>query len=200
MIETETIGRPANPEVQTTLQKVNQFALNDERFRNLRGDLHSIAVQKAAFFLDAPEEVVHQRVRLLYKKELAEKALNEMRPSMSDDQYVAQLGNIYGRLGYNSFDRREKEDLGDGFYEMYDHYLDSRLADTEGGFSEEDADRGWKRDLRIEIARREARIEFASALNYMPGDKQKDAYDGTASNQDFVTANDLVTEAMQKFI
>lgn len=200
MIETDTASRSVSPEVFTTLQKVDRFALSDPRFSNLRGDLHSIAVQKAAFFLDASEEVVHQRARVLYQKELAEKRLREMDPPVQGEQHASYLANIYGKFGYDSFERKEKEIWAGGFYEMYDYYLDNRQGDLKMGLAKWEANESWQSDFRIEIARREARSEFAKALQYTPGDRQKDAYDGITSNKDFIRANDLLTEVMQKFV
>lgn len=199
MLEMETRIRPESLQAQSTLQKVDRFALGDERYRNLRADLQSIAVQKAAFFLDASDEVVHQRARSLYEKELEEKELIEKRSSINDEQYVSHLGNIYGKFADDSFDRREKKTWAGGFYEMYDHYLDSWTVEEQAGVTKQGAHEGWQKEFRIEIARREARLAFAKAMHYAPGDRQKDSYEGIVGDHDFINASDLVTVSMLKF-
>lgn len=186
---------PQVPEHFTSRMQVDALVLRNKNYAKLPADLQEIAINKAVFFIDASDKIVHDRMKLLYKKELAEAKLGEIASDLkfSDDVKVSQMKTLYQRTGYNSFDRHDKEHNG-SYHEIYDIYLDYYNKIKES--SETEAKKRFNKEVRREIATREVRVELAEALGYTPG---KNGFIDILENNDFRTAATLVDDAVTKF-
>ncbi len=133
--ERPSIGLKERSEAESTLAKVKGFA-SDERFANVPPALRDAAVARAAFFIDAPDQVVDQ-----------------------------QLEALYSNPKRNSFDRNEEEKFGT-LEQVNKKYKNLFIDKVGGGMLDEEAGAFCAKRKKIDTALRYAKKDFAGIMKY----------------------------------